>query len=411
MPAVGPTDSAYLASFLSPVKSPLRQAGHHHQAFDVPVLESTPAGPAFVPTRVLVRPGLDAPWIVGQEFGPHGPRQYMQPGEAIELENPHPTQSPQVILRVLPALVTARPDGSRQPTAQPDAQAPARPGAAAAAVADYRTGADAAGQASSSDPAQPGPATLWPAAKAIRPRGATAVGWQDGALLLTATNSTAADVWEEEALPTWGCRVPLGGRRGILLDIEGDGSGAVLVVQLHGAGKRDYVVKLDFTGPRQIVIPSGEVAWSAACWGWRMGAKHFDYGGEVRAVSLGFGHLPAKAAARVLVRRLELLENAPGVLRDPVVHVGDGVVRLRGDVHAYEYVVIDAEGAATVFDRNWNLLRAIESTRERFTAAAGAVPVRIESAARDGEPPPWCELQVITRGPPHVLGQPSATTP
>lgn len=365
LPTCSPADTAYLSTLLAKVQSPLRQAGHHHQAFDVPVLEATPAGRAFVPTRVLLRPGLDAPWIVGQEFGPHGPRQYVQPGETIQLENPHPAQSPEVILRVLPAL-------------------------------------EGAGRG---DPPQPGPGSLWPEAKAIRPRGATTITWQEGAMLLTATNSTARDFWEEEALPTWGCRVPLRDRRGVLLEVEGDGSGAVLVVQLHGAGMRDYVVKLDFIGPRQIVIPNGEVAWSAGCWGWRFGAKQFDYRGELRAVSLGFGHLPAKASARVVVRRLELMENATGVLRDPVVRVCDGFVRLRGDVHEHEYLVIDAEGGAEIFDRNWKRLRKIESTRERFIAPVGGVTARIDAASRDNEPLPWCEVQVITRGPPHLLGQ------
>ena len=38
--------------------------------------------------------------------------------------------------------------------------------------------------------------------------------------------------------------------RGLSMDLVGDGSGAVLLLQLSGRGVRDYVVKIDFVGPR-----------------------------------------------------------------------------------------------------------------------------------------------------------------
>ena len=46
----------------------------------------------------------DIKWQLGQEFGPIAPRQFLQPGESLELFNPFADQSPEFIIRVLPAF-------------------------------------------------------------------------------------------------------------------------------------------------------------------------------------------------------------------------------------------------------------------------------------------------------------------
>lgn len=402
--AVGLIDSrqtAFLRTMLRPTRSPLQQAGHHDQSFDVPVFEARDDGYYFVPTRVLTREGVDAPWTVGQEFGAYGPRQYVQPGDRVSLTNPNPAQQPDVILRVLPALAPSR--GSPR-------EAPSLPAAGDAGLADYRTGADLAGKPALPQTAASGePASLIPAADAVAARGATTLARQADGILLTAANPTDAEVWEEEALPTWGCTMPLGGRRGLLIDVEGDGSRAWLVVQLHGDGTRDYVVPLDFTGRRRVVIPNGEVAWSAAGWGWRMGSKHFNYDASLRAVSLGFGRIPAGATVSALVHRIELLEARPARLHDPVVHVGAGRLLVKGDVAEHEYLTYAVADGVRVFDANWNLLRSLEFTAEAFTAPLGVVEARVEQGAT--EDAPWLELQVITRGPAQRIAARAAAAP
>jgi len=390
---IGPQQTAYLQTMLQPTKSQLQQAGHHDQSSDVPVFEARDDGYYFVPTRVLVREGVDAAWTVGQEFGAYGPRQYLQPGDRVSLTNPYPTQQPDIILRVLPALAPAQGGPQRAPAPLP---------ASDARLSGYRAGADQAGRS-----ALPQAATsvetssLMPPAHTVTQRGATTLAWQPDGILLTATNPTAAEIWAEESLPTWGHALSLGGRRGLLLDVEADGGNAWLIVQLHGEGTRDYVVPLDFTGHRRIIIPNGEVAWSAAGWGWRMGSKHFDYHASLRAVSLGFARIPAGAAVRAVVRRIELLDDRPGRLRDPVVHVGAGRLLVKGDVGEKEYLTYTAADGVRVFDANWNLLRSLDFTVESFAAPGGAVEARVEHEAVQDTP--WLELQVITRGAPQRI--------
>lgn len=386
---IGERETAWLREHLKPVQSKLRQRGHHEQGWDVPVLVKGADGFALVPTRVLVREGMDAPWLTGQEFGPVGPRQYVLPGEAIRLHNPHPAQPPGLILHVLPAL--------RRSSAG---------GAAAVAVArqddtlaDYQTG-------TVSHPALPtvssAPATtLWSAKSSVTAAGDTRLVVDAGAIELSAENPSGEAIWEEQQLPSWACAVPLGGRRGLHLDIVGDGSGAVLVCQLHGRGVRDYVVKIDFKGPRQFTIPNGEAAWTAACWGWRFDAHHFDYDAAVTRVNVGFGYIPARCRAKVVVRRLELMDNVVAPLRDAAVHVGSGVLRTRGEVLPGEYLTYSAETGVQVTDANWKFLRTLDFAVERWVASSGPVEVRVEAASAPDQP--WLELQVTTRGEPFPI--------
>ena len=110
--------------------------------------------------------------------------------------------------------------------------------------------------------------------------------------------------------------------RGISMDVTGDGSSAVLVLQAFSSGVRDYVVKINFTGKRTIVIPNGEVSWADGYWGWRFGAKSFDYKGNVGALALGFGYIPARTSPRVKVENLQLLGDRESKLVNPVITTG-----------------------------------------------------------------------------------------
>ena len=396
---------AYLRTLLSPVQSKLGQSGQHSQGNDVPVLEARADGDYLVPTRVLLRDGLDGPWIFGQEFGPIGPRQYLQPGETVTLTNPHPAQPPSLILQVLPALG----EGGAQPKA---GQSGVKAAGTDAGLDNYRTGTEHVNQpgteAATATPVASTGSSLMPAKVAevgqvttLGGKYDTALTIEAGGLTLKAENKLTTPVWEERLLPAWKVKVPLQGRRAVALDLVGDGSGAVLLLQLDSHGVRDYVVKIDFTGPRRVIIPNGEASWSLACWGWRFDAKHIDYDGTLSRVRLGFGFIPGTSHPQVKVTGLHVLDNVPGTLRDPAVRLGTGRLQVKGELQPGEYLTYSEADGAQVFDRNWVFLRKLPSKAEAWVAPCGLVPVRIETASTGALP--GCALQVITRGEPHKL--------
>jgi hypothetical protein len=300
--SIGEKEIDFLRATLTPARSSPSQAGLHLQPSEIPVLTRQAGGFAFVPTCVMVREGLDAPWISGQEFGPLGPRQYLQPGDKVRLTNPYAAQAPELILRVLPALGVA--------AAQATAAAPAVRHADDM-LESYRTGTEKTprepgdpGPARPSPAASPAPSLMPANAQALSWGGDTTMVWRQGQLDLRLDNASSKPVSEESDLPSWKCNVPMAGRRGLAFDVVGDGSGAVLLAVLQAGGRRDYAIRIDFTGPRRVVIPNGEASWAEGCWGWRFPAKQFDYQASISRMSLGFGSAScatrssASAAAR-----------------------------------------------------------------------------------------------------------------
>lgn len=394
----------YLSNSMTPIRRTLRQRGNHFQSRDVPFLEKRADGYYWVPTRVLIREGMDDYWIYGQEFGAVGPRQYLQSGQTVELDNPNPAQAPMLVLRALPAYVAQKGTAARQGGSS------GASGSKQAAQDDYATGTRTpAQQAAASgsprrgtDGAQPA-GGLFPADQgAIRQAGLSRVTLDKGVLTLKARNQFNNEAWSEEAHASWNVRVPQQGRTAIEIEVEGDGSGAVLVVQLVAHGNcRDYPVLLDFKGKRTIVIPSGEAAWSTAYWGWRFGTKMMRDEHAVSMVRLGIGYIPPNRSVDVQVSGLRLLDSVDVVLRDVAISAGQGKLTLNTPLNSGEYFVYSGGNSGKAYDKNWNFLRDIAVRAENWEVPQGKVQVQFATANRS--PEPWAEIQLLTRGEPFKI--------
>ena len=70
----------------------MRQAftpfGNHMQGKDLFQVRRAADHYEVIPTRVMVRKEGDVPWLVGQEFGPVGPRQVARPGRNFNWKIP-----------------------------------------------------------------------------------------------------------------------------------------------------------------------------------------------------------------------------------------------------------------------------------------------------------------------------------
>lgn len=371
------------------MRTNLAPFGNHMQGKDLFQVRKTSSGYEVIPTRVMLRRDGDVPWKVGQEFGPVGPRQIGQPGQTFELENPYQAQPAQFVIRVLSELTEA--DGRKPAAARANADS---------AVESYRTGADAVGKAvadSDGKMALPALSSLQPKAAEIANQRFAQFADDGDALVMSADNPRGEAVRFEEDLPGWRREFSMAAGRGVAMEIEGDGSGALMLLQLHGRGVRDYVAKVDFKGWRTVCIPSGEASWADGHWGWRFGAKHFDYA-EVRRVSLGFGVIPARTAPRVKISHLRSLMDAPSKLVNPVIRTGAGSLAVNGEIETGCYLRYDGGDVATVHDRNWKKFKTLSVVCDGFLMPNGFAPVRVDIAA--GTPRPWLELQTIVTGEP-----------
>jgi hypothetical protein len=186
--------------------------------------------------------------------------------------------------------------------------------------------------------------------------------------------------------------------------VTGDRSGALLLIMV---GSRDYLVPLDFEGRRYVEIPNGEVSWSRSDWGWRMETKSNDYG-HVREVKIGFGQLPPHGAASVKVERLTALGEAFVELQNPVVHVDQGQVAVRGAIPSGYFLQYDGGDFAMLFDENWQEKGKLLVERINATMPCRSVNVSI-TVAQPG-PWPWLEMQFLTAGTPIPVGMPAERT-
>lgn len=346
--------------------NPLPGGSRHAASRFVQVVRKDAGGYRIVPVCVMTRRTGDIHWQQGQEHGAVSPRQYVKPGQEIELENPFAAQPARFILRVLPAF---DPNGAAVPLKE------------------------AGGRPAANVLLQPAPADLrLPTEGAIR----AAVSAEGAGLRLQAENPAGAPAWEVEHLPEWRCGLDMTGSRGIGMRVTGDGSGAILLFQIPG---RDYILPIDFQGPREVEIPNGEVAWADGRWGWRMETKHTDYA-RVPWCRLGIGYLPAHGKASVLVEGLKALREIPTALRDPVIHTGAGTLAVKGSVASGEYLQYEGGDTVGVYDENWNKLRDLPVERRDYVMPAGWAPVSVSAA---GDPLPWLEAQFLTEGEPMLV--------
>jgi len=506
-----------------------------HEIFDI---EKTDRGYAITPKQLMRREGIDTPWADGSEFGPITPRQYLKPGDSLELNNPYPASEPEVIIRVLSALgegqgnspqngqlivetanhvVDAYNRGagleeSRHPleSAQHIWAADAVEGGEALSGtcwlrkgftlnaqpvsgflflhADdvvtvfvngrqvaYEGGHDAGyivdvhkylkkGEnvlaAEVRNNSGPGCLTAaltietsneplqfltdntwqsstkrsrdwnqikfddgeWKPAHSFgtfgdavwsKPRMVSVAGnyslqpkatqmkevgdyeFSDaGAALRLRYSNQRSEVIRNEAFPSWRTTGSMRNARGIGLTVDGDGSGAILVVQMFAGGHRDYIIPIDFEGRKDIVIPCGEVSWSDSRWGWRFEAKHMEYG-SVSKTSLGLGMIPKETDVDIEVSHLRLLPELATELMNPEIKIGKGSLQVKGTVKTDHYLWFNGGSSVGVYDLNWNKLKDLPVVKKTFVAAKGKSSVVINTQKQLNSP--WLECQFIVK--------------
>jgi hypothetical protein len=341
----------------------------------------------LVPVRVLRRTYRDILWQHGQEHGALSPRQFVKPGESVVLQNPDREQTPHFILKILWGFDAQR-------TAKPVPRGSGGPGLFSGEAEFFVAGNHEPFKTAGPDE----PNLLLQPAKAELsiPDGGhieTVVEEVAGDVLrLRAENPDGQERWETTRLPEWKISADLRAHRGIGLRVTGDGSGAILLIQIPG---RDYIVPIDFVGSRTIEIPNGEVAWADVRWGWRMETKCTRYG-QVDRVRIGFGYLPANSRAEVTVENLMALTEISAELKQPVIRAGNGSLTVDGPVASGELLVYEGGGSATVYSPDWHPLRTLPVRAENFLVPQGDVQFSIE--AQSGRVSPWLEIQVLTEG-------------
>lgn len=371
---------------------------HHHNAKIV--YEARRAGECYElqPFTIMTRGPVDADWTTLQESGSLPPRQYVAPGMRISLDNPFGRQAPQFIIRVMNGYT----DGAAAQTAAPaEVMSEDLKGYLASAGEKVENPATSALPAAGSyrlqrkaaqmlNPGRHVFADVGPALEVSLDNSA-----KEGAPANSPKSGSVAYEQFENFPAGRGIRSSSLNASGLALTVTGDGSGALLVIEV-GATK-DYIIPIDFTGRKEIFIPCAEVARAAGGWGVRRAyaSKRSTYG-DVRSVSIGFGRVPANTHAKVLIEDLRLVGEKPSSIKNPVIHAGAGSLAIQGEVKSSQYLWYQGGDTAGVYDKNWNHQADLPAVATGYEVDKGFSDYWIEGEAAD--PAPWFDVQFITKG-------------
>jgi hypothetical protein len=387
--ALSPEQRRQILDALQPDQTPYPLDAGHKIGTTVFEARKTAAGFELQPFGVMVRGKEDVEWKTVQEFGVIAPRQYVLPGMPVRLENPFQRQAPQFIIRVMHGLVDAAaiPAGARAADGEDGRQDRDTEG--------YLVGAGAKGGGAPERPSGGAPLVtrLQPSASLMTTLGRHRFRDIGPALEVSCDNTLGDEVFLPTGLPSHAIKGDARHFPGLGLTVTGDGSGAFLLVQV--GPDKDYVIPMDFTGRREIVIPSGEVARTVGRWGMRYRTKSAGYG-VFRDVSIGFGRVMAKTHPTVLVENLRLLAATPSSIQDPVIHAGSGTLAIKGEVRSDHYLWYRGGDTVGVYDLNWHLVATLPTVPTTYEVDKGFSEFRIEG--RCGESPPWLDVQFIVRG-------------
>jgi len=362
---------------LSVPDCPMPEASHHRVADTVYTAKASGEDYELVPVRVMTRAQGDIKWQLGQEYGPLSPHQFVRLGESLRLVNPFVGQSPEFVLRVLPAY---------------DREASSIPLSALSseenAIFDEKDFFVEGNQ----------PATVRCETSVL---GNIELLPPDFEGLLQGSNSDTAPGYHVRDLPSHTLRVDLSSHRGLGIELEGDASGALVLVQLEGRGCRDYVVPVDFEGTRYVEIPCGEVSWARDDWGWRMGTKTMDYA-RVAQCRIGLGMVPEGSTVSVRVKKLTALAENHQPLENPCILINDTSLQIEGSVPTGHYLVYKGGDAVDVYDPNWHRVQQLRVSLNSLQANQGENVVKVETLSQCACP--WLELQFLVKDMPVVLG-------
>jgi hypothetical protein len=393
---------------------------HHHNAKIIYEARRAEGGYEFQPFTVMTRGPVDADWTTVQEFASIMPRQYVAPGMRVKLDNPFDRQAPQFIIRVMNGYTDAA-ASAVQPTAPAPAMSEDLQGYLAASGAQL----DAPTPAATPAPANVDPFRLQPKAEEMGNPGRHVFANVGPALEVSLDNllkeePPAEATADPAASPTPAPAVPapaptpkpgsveheqrdaFPGRAfkgnslnasGLAFTVTGDGSGALLVIQVGNS--QDYVLPIDVSGRREIFIPSSETSRTVGGWGMRYATKRSTYG-IFHGVFIGFGRVPANTHAKVLIEDLRMVGEKPTSIKNPVIHADTGTLAIQGEVKSSQYLWYQGGDKVGVYDKNWNHQADLPAVATNYEVDKGFSEYWIEGETAD--PAPWLEVQFITKG-------------
>ena len=239
----------------------------------------------------------------------------------------------------------------------------------------------------------------------------SAVSPGDAGCMLVATNAgrvvrnSAWVRWEERFQPL----LNLKDRQGLALEVEGDGSGAVLAIRLESpraiayGAIADRYVNLDFTGSRVFTLVESESSrWSDYVWDdgkslYNAYRETIDFS-AVESVSVWLQHLPPGRKTEVRLGPVRALPLRAGRVRNPHIRLGGQIIEFPVELASGSWLEGNGPGDCAAYGSKGEPLGKVKPVGDWPTLPAGAVQVRFSCDSAAG-PAPRARFTVFSQGP------------
>lgn len=346
---------------------------------------------SLLPLSLLKRPDIDSGWGPGAEFGPICVWQFIKVNEKVIVQNRYDAQEPEFVIHVMPALVNKRSTSESNLTSK----------ATDEILEGYERGAGLEKGLMVEGAAKD--LALQPKINQIKNLGDHKFEETEQGLSITLDNNMDKPYTNRKSIPHWDVKANSNRARGIGLTVTGDGSGAVLLIQIKGHGQADYVVPLDFTGTRDIVIPNGTVSYTNKNWFWSLEVKHMRHKQPIASVGLAIGHAPAKTKATATVSNLRFLAEEPASLINPTLKIGEGSLQINGTIKSDHYIWYKRGSKVGVYDINWHEVAKLPVAKSNFIAPGKGKGITYQIESEGKNPFPQLGVQIFTADKPMTI--------
>jgi hypothetical protein len=195
--------------------------------------------------------------------------------------------------------------------------------------------------------------------------------------------------------------------RGVGLDVEGDGSGALLVVELlnPSAQVRQYYWRLDFTGRRWLELPNGETQfedyYDHMPWlpSWSAAMRFYDYA-QISGLAVGFHAMRPDGSSACAIHALRLLAEINDPIGELEMHTAAGAARFPVALRPHEFIRLHPDGQGVRQDRNRRALEAFQMSGPLPMAVKGPNAWRVQARGNRGH---WVSVRACFSRPPEEV--------
>jgi len=202
-------------------------------------------------------------------------------------------------------------------------------------------------------------------------------------------------------LATWKKSLNLTHHRGIGMMVNGDNSGAILLIR--SGNNRYYPVTIDFQGERYIEIPNGEAYWAGSAWGGphRCGAARSNY--KPSQMQIGLGFVPTNTNVSLTISGIKALKETEAVVEDPqiILNDGKGSLTVKGTVKSSQWLDYRGGDTAKLYDENWNPIADLPVTTTNYHVGTGFQGFQV-TAGNEPEHV-WVSTRFTTEGTPIIV--------